>query len=204
MKKKSVLLLLAVFFVFQSEWICMEIFKNINVYISLGGAILLWLFGSILVYIQMKKHNLEYSFYETKRIGGNDYTVIFFSIMGGLAIAASNYIYGGLMPLIAREYFSGDILYTLRNVLYYPLEVLLMLELIICGQKTGELCCKNNNIPFGAATLFFLWGLPHIIWHGWEDGIISALMSFIYCIPFYASKKNFKIGYIGMLILWMM
>lgn len=54
----------------------------------------------------------------------------------------------------------------------------------------------------GAFALFLLWGMPHLLYHGIYDGLISALKAFIYCIPFYVSNKNIKTSYVSMLILW--
>lgn len=45
-------------------------------------------------------------------------------------MAASNYLYAGLKPLFVRELLTGYPLYTIRNVIYYPLEVALMLYLL--------------------------------------------------------------------------
>ena len=108
-----------------------------------------------------------------------------------------------MRPLIIREFFSSYPLYTLRNILYYPLEILLMLELLIYAQRAGDCLTQKSTIPWGALVLFFLWGLPHL-YHGVTDGIVSALNAFIYAIPFYASGKKLKVSYISMLILWLL
>ena len=63
---------------------------------------------------------------------------------------------------------------------------------------------QKTQIPWGALALFFLWGLPHLLGHGFEDGMVSALNAFVFAIPFYASKKKAKVSYISMLILWML
>ena len=120
----------------------------------------------------------------------------------GIAMAAGNYLYAGLKPLFIRELFTGYPLYTIRNIIYFPLEVLLMMQLLVHSQAAGELLTKRSSVPWGAFALFLLWGLPHILWRGFSDGIVSALRAFIYSIPFYASGKNIRTSYIGMIILW--
>ena len=117
-------------------------------------------------------------------------------------MAVSNYLYAGLRPLFVRELLTGYPLYTIRNILYYPLEVLLMLYLLMYSQAAGAIFTKKESIPWGALALFLLWGLPHILWHGLPDGIVSALRAFLYSIPFYASGKNIGTSYICMVILW--
>lgn len=82
-----------------------------------------------------------------------------------------------------------------KKFLYYPLEVLLMPELLIDGQKAGEALTKSS-LPWGALALFLLWGLPHILWHGIPDGLVSACRAFPYSVPFYASCKHAGTSYL--------
>lgn len=162
----------------------------------------LWGIGASLLAGKVKKDNKENILYNSFSLSGRDGVILFFVIMGGIAMAASNYLYAGLKPLFVRELLTGYPLYTIRNIIYYPLEVLLMLYLLIYAQRAGEIFTGNHTIPWGAFALFLLWGLPHIAWHGFADGVVSALRAFIYAIPFYASGKNVKTSYAGMLILW--
>lgn len=190
-------------------WLILE-FDGIGMISSVNQmtAILLplavWMIGGFYVLLKMKKRNGEGAFYKADPLTENDCLIMFFAFMGGIAMAAGNYLYSDLAPLFVREFMSGHVLYTLRNILYYPVEVLLMLELLICSQKAGELFTKKSKIPYGAIALYVLWGLPHILYHGFADGIVSALRAFIYCIPFYASNRNLKTSYISMLILWLL
>lgn len=73
-----------------------------------------------------------------------------------VGMAVSNYLYAGLKPLFIREFFTGYPLYTIRNLVYYPLEVLLMLELLIYSQKAGETLTKKISFPWGAIVLYLL------------------------------------------------
>lgn len=160
-----------------------------------------WGIGAIFIAIKAKTENKNNLSYNNLPFSSKDGLIFFFVIAGGIAIAVTNYLYAGLKPLFIRELFSGYPLYTIRNVIYYPLEVFLMLQLLIYSQEIGELLSKRFA-PWGAISLFILWGLPHILWQGPSDGIVSALRSFIYSIPFYASGKNIKTSYISMIILW--
>lgn len=162
----------------------------------------IWAIGAFLIAGKAKKENVDSFLYHKVPFSTKDGVIFCFVIAGGITMAASNYLYARLKPLFVRELLTGYPLYTIRNVIYYPLEVLLMLYLLIYAQKAGESLTKNKVIPWGAFALFLLWGLPHIAWHGFADGIVSALRAFIYAIPFYASGKNVKTSYAGMLILW--
>lgn len=169
---------------------------------AMGVTPVLWGIGAVLLAGRVKKDNKENILYNSFSLSGTDGVILFFVIAGGIAMAASHYLYAGLKPLFVRELLTGYPLYTIRNLLYYPLEVLLMLYLLIYAQKAGESFAGNHMVPWGAFALFLLWGLPHIAWHGFADGIVSALRAFIYAILFYASGKNVKTSYAGMLILW--
>lgn len=195
---KALGLMFLVWIIIEFDFICVLPIPQI---LAMVISLIVWCIGAVSVMLHIRKQNLESTYYRKKSLTEKDYMILFFAIMGGLAIAVSNYLYIGLKPLFVRELLSGYPLYTMRNIIYYPIEVLLMLELMICSQRAGEFLTKKTSIPWGAIALFLLWGLPHL-YHGFGDGIVSALRSFIYCIPFYASNKNIKTSYICMLVLW--
>lgn len=163
----------------------------------------IWGIGAFYILTRMKKQNQEDLFYTNTSWNNRDWLILFFVITGGISVAVRNYLYGGMRPLLIREFFSGYPLYTIRNILYYPLELLLMLELLIYAQRAGEQLTKKAGIPWGALALFFLWGLPHFV-HGFEDGIVCSFNAFVFSIPFYASEKKVKVSYVCMLILWLL
>lgn len=155
-----------------------------NQILAFGISPVIWGIGALFILFKMKKQNEGELYAANDFLTGRDWLIIFFVAMGSISIGVSNYVYIGMKPLIIREFFSGYLLYSIRNILYYPLEVLLMLELLIYAQRAGECLTKKSDIPWGALALFFLWGMPHLF-HGFEDGIVSALHAFIYAIPFY-------------------
>ena len=173
-----------------------------NQILAFGISPVIWGIGTFFIFTKMKKQNEGELYNATGSLTGRDWLIIFFSVMGSIAAGVKNYVYIGMKPLIIREFFSGYLLYTIRNVLYYPLEVLLMLQLLIYAQRAGECLTQKTDMPWGAFALFFLWGTPHLF-HGFEDGVVSALNAFIYAIPFYASRKKVKVSYVSMLILWL-
>lgn len=174
-----------------------------NQILAFGISPVIWGIGAFCILIRMKKQNEEELYDTNGHLVGKDWLIFFFVVMCGISMAVRNYLYAGMKPLFIREFFSGYPLYTIRNIIYYPLEILLMLELLIYAQRAGEYLTKKAGIPWGALALFFLWGLPHLV-HGFEDGIVSALNAFVYVIPFYASGKKAKVSYVSMLILWLL
>lgn len=197
---QAIIMMLIVWGVIECDFISRFMPNQILVF---GISPIIWGVGAFCILVSMKKRNEAELYYINDHMADRDWLILFFVVMGGISIAVRNYLYAGMKPLFIREFFSGYPLYTIRNILYYPLEVLLMLELLIYAQRAGEHLTKKARIPWGVFALFFLWGLPHFS-HGFEDGIASALSAFIYAIPFYASDKKIKVSYISMLILWLL
>lgn len=100
---------------------------------------IIWGIGAICILIKTKKWNTKNTLYNNFPFSSKDYLTLFFVIVSGITMAISNYLYAGLRPLFIREFFTGCPLYTIRNIVYYPLEVLLMLELLIYSQKPEKL-----------------------------------------------------------------
>lgn len=195
---QALIMMLLTWAVIECDFISLLIQNQI---LAFGIGLIIWGIGAFWILNKLKKQNEVNLFYTNTSWNSRDWLILFFVISSSISIAVSNYLYVGLRPLLIREYFSGYFLYTIRNLLYYPLEVLLMLEFLIYAQRTGEVLSKKSGVPWGVLALFFLWGLPHLL-HGFEDGTVAALKAFVYAIPFYASGKKIKTSYISMLILW--
>lgn len=194
-----IIMTIIVWIVIQFDAVTMIIPNQI---VAMAVTPIVWGIGAVCILIKTKKINTNDTLYNNSRLTSRDGLTLFFVIAGGVAIALSNFLYANMPPLFIRELFTLYPLYNIRNIIYYPLEVLLMLELLIYSQKAGDILTKKTSFPWGAVCLFILWGLPHILYHDFSDGIVSAFSAFISSIPFYASNKNIKTSYIGMLILW--
>ncbi len=79
---------------------------------------------------------LESALYSSVAFSHAEAMVLFFAIVRGAAMALGNFLYAGSSRCLP-ELLTGYPLYNIRNIIYYPLEVLLMLELLICSQKAG-------------------------------------------------------------------
>ena len=196
----ALIMMLIVWGVIECDFIslCMP-----NQILAFGISPVIWGVGAFFVLFRIKKQNEGRAVSYQWSFNRQGWVIIFFTVMCGISIALRYYLNIGMKPLLIREFFSGYPLYTIRNILYYPLEVLLMLELLTYAQQAGECLTGKSEIPWGALALFFLWGMPHL-YHGFEDGIVSALNAFVYAIPFYVSEKNLKVSYASMLILWLL
>ncbi|MDE7207892.1 MAG: hypothetical protein K2N90_12185 [Lachnospiraceae bacterium] len=197
---RAFIMMLIVWGVIECDFISLFLPNQI---LAFGISPVIWGVGVFCILSRMKQQSDKELYNRNDHFAGRDWLILFFAVTGGISIGARNYLYAGMAPLLIREFFSGYPLYTIRNIFYYPLEVLLMLELLIYAQRAGECLGRKSGMPWGALALFILWGLPHLF-HGFEDGMISALNAFVYAIPFYASGKKRKVSYVSMLILWLL
>lgn len=166
--------------------------------------ILMWGTGSLLIGRYIKKNNARFQFYSSKKWDGTGVLIIFFVLMLQVYLSLALYVTAGERPLFIRELLStmAPWYFKVGQWVYYLFELLIMLEIIICAQRAGELLTGKNLIPWGAVVLFLIWGLPHFNGHSWVDGLQTATKSFVFAAPFYVSKKDPKISYLSLCILW--
>ncbi|WP_200789781.1 hypothetical protein [Clostridium fallax] len=80
--------------------------------------------------------------------------------------------------------------------IYYIFEAVLVLLIIVFGQKAGEMSFKNKRLPWGGFLLGVTWGLIHLLTKGdLVIGLILCLASVLYGIAYLAVKKNIYIAY---------
>jgi len=122
--KKSIWLfgmVIAVFLIIQFDAAASVISNQI---LSMGSTLVVWGAGAAVIWIKLKKKNLESALYSSVAFSRADAMILFFAIACGAAMALGNFLYAGLKPLFVRELLTGYPLYNIRNIIYYPLEVL--------------------------------------------------------------------------------
>jgi uncharacterized membrane protein len=87
--------------------------------------------------------------------------------------------------------------------IYYLVEGILFLAIVIFGQKFGELTFKNEIIPWGGIICGLTWGLGHILTKGnIYIGVFGFFQSIGYGIVYLLLKKNAKLTYIIITIMF--
>ena len=79
---------------------------------------------------------------------------------------------------VVREFNANGPLKFVFQYIYYCFEVMLVLLIIVFGQKSFEKCFRNRNIPYGGMLAAVTWGIAHFFTKGSSTGIgimISAL-----------------------------
>ena len=98
-------------------------------------------------------------------------------------------------PFVEFMYFNrifGNqaILAFVGQYIYYFVESILILFIVIFGQKFGELAFKKTNVPWGGILCGLTWGLGHILTQDLFTGILGAAVSVAYGIVYLLLKRN--------------
>jgi hypothetical protein len=114
-----------------------------------------------------------------------------------------------IKPYVEFTYFTKKfgnlgILTFIVQYLYYFVESVLFLAIIIFAQEFGEKLLKVKIIPWGGIICGLTWGLSHIIS---KDnllvGLLGLLRAIIYGIVYLQLKKNVRYAYIIIALMFM-
>ncbi|MCL2080539.1 MAG: hypothetical protein FWH16_00400 [Oscillospiraceae bacterium] len=115
-----------------------------------------------------------------------------------LAIALSvviSYIGWHMNFKVVREFQANGALRFAFQYLYYMVETVLFLLIIVFGQKALESWTKRTNIPWGGIICGLTWGIAHIISRGFFDpanGISSAIGGFMFGAAYLLVNRDIK------------
>lgn len=147
---------------------------------SLGFTIILWSISA--AYLLWAVRDKIYPLRSGRTVKREKNTV--FCVLIVLSITAVMWILNGqLKPLKELTWFlafgktTGWLGFILQNI-YYILEMLLALMIVIYSQTAGELLTRRNHIPWGSLFLSLTWGLPHILTKDFSTGIFSLVFGF--------------------------
>lgn len=104
-----------------------------------------------------------------------------------------------------HEFQNNGLLKFIFQYLYYIVETVLFMLIIVFGQKAFEIWFKKENFPYGAIAVALTWGIAHIISRGYFDvvnGITSAVSGFIFGIIYLLVKRDIKKTYFILLFLF--
>lgn len=102
---------------------------------------------------------------------------------------------------VIGEIQNKDIFQFIAQYMYYILEIVIVLLIIIYGQKAFEcLLKKETNIPFGGIVLALTWGIFHFVSRGvgievW-NGISCIIFSILSGIMYLKLGRNYLYSYL--------
>ena len=89
--------------------------------------------------------------------------------------------------------------------LYYMAETVLVLLIIVFGQKALDIWTKKHFIPWGGIICGLTWGLIHIISRGSFDlqlGLISAVFCLLYGAVYLLTNRDAKISWVILFLMF--
>lgn len=134
--------------------------------------IIVWLCGALLIWRWMRKKGIKddlISFRINKKVIFHTLIAITFVI---LYTWIESLLFHTTTLQVISEYrgfqnMYGDkaLIIILFQVLYYVIEMILVLIMIVMFQRMGELVFKNKYIPYGSILLMLTWGMIHFLSH---------------------------------------
>jgi hypothetical protein len=96
---------------------------------------------------------------------------------------------------IIKEFNHNGLLKFIFQYIYYMVETLLFLLIIVFGQKAFEIWTKKRNVPWGGIICGLTWGIAHIISRGHFDiqnGVLSTLLGFLFGAAYVLTNRDLK------------
>ena len=158
----------------------------------------------LVAYLLVKNAKKKYGFdvfANTEKAKPLRWVIVF--ILLALMLIYSYYDWNGFK--VAKEFLYNGWLKFIFQYLYYIFEVVLVVLIIVFGQKAFETWFHKGNetwIPYGGVLCGLTWGLGHILTKGnLVFGILLILISATYCLTYQLLNRNVKIAY---WVIWLM
>jgi hypothetical protein len=102
-----------------------------------------------------------------------------------------------------NKYSSMGIMVFIFQYLYYIVESMLFLAIVVFAQEFGERTFKLQIIPWGGILCGLTWGLGHLLTQDLITGIYLFFLSIFYGVVYLQVRKNVKYAYIITAIMFM-
>ena len=154
--------------------------------------IILWgIMAFILTKVSKKKYGFDYWAYKGE-LNRKEWVIALLLVL--LAIGMSIWDWRGFK--MHKEFHNLGWLKFVFQYIYYLMETVLILLIVVFGQKAGELKFHKSNIPWGGMLVGLTWGLVHALTKGeLSAGILSFVSGVLYGIVYLIVKKDVKIAY---------
>ena len=172
-----------------------------------GATCIVWGTGAWLLYILAKK--IGFNVFENKSKASAVNWVIVFVILVLSIIASYLSWHMQFKPLaefagMTNRFGSQAIFAFIGQYIYYIVESVLFLSIVVFGQKFGELAFRKNNVPWGGILCGLTWGLGHILTQNLFTGIYSAAISIAFGIVYLLLKRNVRYTYLVIALMFML
>ena len=184
-------------FVFGNE---LTIWQNILHWII---TCLTWSIASYLL-IRIAKNKLGCDlFAKTRKMKLWQTLVILLGII--ISCASSYFAWDGFKVII--EFKNNGLLLFLFQYIYYVVETLMFLLIIIFAQKAFEIWTKKHNVPWGGIICGLTWGIVHIISKGSfniQFGLFGTVSGFLFGAAYLFTNRDFKISWLILFLMFVL
>ena len=124
-------------------------------------------------------------------------------ILGTVLCLVSSWIdWGG--SKVVKEFTKKGLLFPMQY-LYYFVEVIMVLLIIVFGQYAFEKWFKNDKIPYGGILVALTWGLGHWFTKGsMAAGIYTAIGGFVFGSAYLLTRRNIRLSYLFLCIMFIL
>lgn len=169
--------------------------------------IVIWIFGLFVLYYLSKKAGYNVFEYKNRPTLKNwiiVVVIVIFTAIGSYIIWGMRFKpfaeYGGHF----NKYYNMAIVTFIFQYLYYLVESMLFLAIVVFAQEFGELAFGKKIVPWGGIMCGLTWGLGHIITQGLLTGIYSFFVSILFGVVYLQMKKYVKYAYIIIALMFML
>jgi len=124
----------------------------------------------------------------------------------GIALSlVMSYIAWDMSFKIIREYNANGLFRFVFQYIYYIVETVLFLLIIVFGQKAFECWTKQPNIPWGGIVCGLTWGISHIISRGFFDpinGAFSAVSGFMFGAAYLLVNRDIRKAWVVLFLMF--
>lgn len=154
--------------------------------------IILWaIMATILTKVSKEKYGFKYWTFQEK-MNRKDWIIAL--LLALISLIISIWSWNGWK--VYKEFNNLGLLKFIFQYLYYLMETVLILLIIVFGQKAGEIKYKKTSIPWGGILLGVTWGLVHALTKGkLSTGILGIISGLLYGLVYLIVKKNIRIAY---------
>lgn len=119
-----------------------------------------------------------------------------------LCIGMSWYRWGGSKVFIELQH-NGWLKFVFQYI-YYFFEAVLLMLILVFGQKAFDVWLHKYNIPFGGIVLAFTSGFAHVFTKGLEAGIYASALCVVYGGVYVLLGKELKKSFPVILLLFLL
>jgi hypothetical protein len=96
---------------------------------------------------------------------------------------------------VVKELQANGVVKFIFQYIYYMVETVLFLLIIVFGQKAVELWTKKRNVPWGGIICGLTWGIAHLVSRGVfdiENGMLSAISGLMFGAAYLLTNRDIK------------